>query len=177
MIIPNIWENKKWQPNHQPATLGLKLAWSHQKGAQSHPKFIHEISTNEHSQNGVAFTTQKTDEALLCGFKLPHLGRGGVEQQIWGDLSWGCTAHHLWDKIILHVCIYIHTYTHIHMYVYVYNMYLCMCIHVCIYIYICACVMLSYVYICYLIHIDSFIQTNWMGVSEHGPWYTHQMTV
>ena len=22
MIIPNIWENKKWQPNHQPATRG-----------------------------------------------------------------------------------------------------------------------------------------------------------
>ena len=23
MIIPNIWENKKWQPNHQPASVGL----------------------------------------------------------------------------------------------------------------------------------------------------------
>ena len=21
MIIPNIWENKKWQPNHQPETI------------------------------------------------------------------------------------------------------------------------------------------------------------
>ena len=36
MIIPNIWENKKWQPNHQPGfiffvhTVGvlLKLAYS-----------------------------------------------------------------------------------------------------------------------------------------------------
>ena len=28
MIIPNIWENKKWQPNHQPAmVLNLRLFW------------------------------------------------------------------------------------------------------------------------------------------------------
>ena len=27
MIIPNIWENKKWQPNHQPVIIIIISPW------------------------------------------------------------------------------------------------------------------------------------------------------
>ena len=31
MIIPNIWENKKWQPNHQPVFITLWMWWDWQQ--------------------------------------------------------------------------------------------------------------------------------------------------
>ena len=40
MIIPNVWENKKWQPNHQPEMdddWGVPLFQDHFQGCPGHP--------------------------------------------------------------------------------------------------------------------------------------------
>ena len=76
MIIPNLWENKKWQPNHQPViSSGSNGIWSNYSIASPKEKMPKKLDTRK-------FWGHKKSNVHICSH-VPHR-----------------SASHLWGYIV-----------------------------------------------------------------------------
>ena len=145
MIIPNIWENRKWQPNHQPAYLD---------------GFLKEIALFQETRwfRPTPWIPHPADPSPPCDARIHDLAtscRGTAEESVKEmKASTSCTCldrFNAWNlSIYVHMYIYIYNCIYIYTIVYIYN-------GIYVYIYIC-----NYIYSTYCIckHTIIYITIN-----------------
>ena len=132
IIIPKIWDNKKWQPNHQPATVSASCYALISKIADDSAAYLLLTTTGQSTcrQSTCLMHPRRwnfaretcrtlTEELKQCSVSSVHHQQPPAQDTVPGvpDIF---QMLNIEMYIYIYTCVYIYIYTHVFLYMYIY---------------------------------------------------------